>query len=341
LSVRPGEGRESPAEEKPPVGLRAEPVTRIVHDVEPEARASIGRIIDAVNSVVLGKDRVVRLAVSCLLARGHLIIEDLPGVGKTTLALGLARSLDLDFGRIQFTSDLLPTDIIGVSVLDPPTGGLTFRPGPVFHQLVLADEINRATPKTQSALLEAMAEGQVSVEGQTRALPRPFFVMATQNPVEHYGTFSLPESQLDRFMMALEMGYPDREAERNLLERLDIRRSIEEMKPLASPEEILRLQDQADEVTVAGPLLDYILDLAAASRASERLLVGISPRGSEHWVRAAKAWAFIHGRSYCLPEDVQAVARAVIGHRILPSGEYEQVDRATLIRELIRGVPVR
>jgi MoxR-like ATPase len=301
----------------------------------------VGEILQTVNRVVLGKDAAVRLALSCLLARGHLLLEDLPGVGKTTLALALAHTLGLHFGRIQFTSDLLPTDIVGVSVLNLKEGALEFRPGPIFHQIVLADEINRATPKTQSALLEAMAEGQVSVEGETRSLPRPFFVIATQNPVEHYGTFPLPESQMDRFMMVINMGYPDRRAERELLESLDIRRRIDRMSPLLGDEEILRLQDRVDEVRVASHLLEYVLDLAASSRASERLLIGISPRGSECWVKAAKAWAFIHNRDYCLPEDIQAVAGPVVAHRVLPRTEYEKVDRDTLVGELIRGIPVR
>jgi MoxR-like ATPase len=298
-------------------------------------------ILESANSVVLGKEQAVRLAVSCLLARGHLLLEDLPGVGKTTLALALARILGLHFGRIQFTSDLLPADILGVSVLDPREGSLNFRPGPIFHQIVLADEINRATPKTQSALLEAMAEGQVSTEGQTHTLPRPFFVIATQNPVEHYGTFPLPESQMDRFMMVVTMGYPNRDAERGLLESLDIRRRIDALSPLTGPEELLHIQSQVEEVKVAQPLLEYVLDLAENSRASDRLLVGISPRGSESWVKAAKAYAFLAERDYCVPEDVQAVAEVVLAHRILPSAEFEKVERGSLVREMVRSVPVR
>jgi MoxR-like ATPase len=295
----------------------------------------------AVNSLVRGKEGVVRLAFACLLARGHLLLEDLPGVGKTTLALALARVLGLDFGRIQFTADLLPTDIVGVSVIDVAAGSLTFRPGPVFHQVVLADEINRATPRTQSALLEAMAEGQVSVEGRTHALPAPFFVIATQNPVEHYGTFPLPESQMDRFMMTLHMGYPGREAERSLLADLDTRARLDRAGAVIELRELTGLQDEADGVRVSPAIVEYVLDLAGASRESERLLVGISPRGAEHWVRAAKAFALVGGRDYCLPEDVQAVAGAVIAHRILPRGDFEKVDRASLVQDLIRSTPVR
>jgi MoxR-like ATPase len=306
-----------------------------------EAQQRLRDITGAVNGVVLGKGNVVRLALSCFLARGHLLLEDLPGVGKTTLALALARILGLNFGRIQFTSDLLPADILGVSVINPKEGGLTFRPGPIFHQIVLADEINRATPKTQSALLEAMAENQVSVEGRTHSLPQPFFVIATQNPVEHYGTFPLPESQMDRFTMVITMGYPGRDAEKALLESLDIRRRIDQLTPLITPAELLRIQDLVETVRVAPALLEYVLDLSASSRSSDRLLVGISPRGAESWVKAAKAFAFISERDYCLPEDLQAVAEVVLAHRILPTAEYEKVGRGSLIRELIQSVPVR
>ena len=301
----------------------------------------IDRVLGAVNAIIRGKEEVVRLALACLLARGHLLLEDLPGVGKTTLALALARVLGLDFGRIQFTSDLLPTDIVGVSVIDVAAGSLTFRPGPVFHQVVLADEINRATPRTQSALLEAMAEGQVSIEGRTHALPAPFFVIATQNPVEHYGTFPLPESQLDRFMMTLRMGYPGRDAERTLLAELDTRARLDKAAAVIGPRELSELQSQADATNVAPELIEYVLDIAGASRQSERLLVGISPRGAEHWVGAAKALALLCGRDYCLPEDVQGTAAAVIAHRILPRGDFEKVDRASLVRDLVRATPVR
>jgi MoxR-like ATPase len=306
-----------------------------------QARQQLHGIIDAVNNIVLGKDGVVRLALACMLARGHLLLEDLPGVGKTTLALALARVLGLDFGRVQFTSDLLPADILGVSVINPQDGVLTFRPGPIFHQIVLADEINRATPKTQSALLEAMAESQVSVEGKTHDLPRPFFVVATQNPVEHYGTFPLPESQLDRFMMIITMGYPDLDAERLLLESLDIRHRIDRLTPLIDPAGFVRIQDLVEKVRVAPPLVEYVLAIATASRSSDRFLVGISPRGGESWIKSAKAFAFLSGRDYCLPEDMQTVAEVVLAHRILPTSKYEKVGRRSLLRELIRSVPVQ
>ena len=300
----------------------------------------IDRVLAAVTAIVRGKDDVVRLALACLLARGHLLLEDLPGVGKTTLALALARVLGLDFGRIQFTSDLLPTDIVGVSVIDVAAGSLTFRPGPVFHQVVLADEINRATPRTQSALLEAMAEGQVSIEGRTHPLPAPFFVIATQNPVEHYGTFPLPESQMDRFMMTLRMGYPGRDAQRSLLADLDTRARLDRAAAVIEPHDLTVLQNLAAAVRVAPAIIEYVLDLTEASRRSERLLVGISPRGAEHWVCAAKALALLGGRDYCVPEDVQGVAAAVIAHRILPRGDFEKIDRASLVRDLVRATPV-
>jgi MoxR-like ATPase len=306
-----------------------------------EAQQRLRGIMEAVNGVVLGKEGVVKLAVACMLARGHLLLEDLPGVGKTTLALALARVLGLHFGRIQFTSDLLPADILGLSVINPKDGSLAFRPGPIFHQIVLADEINRATPKTQSALLEAMAEDQVSVEGQTHSLPRPFFVIATQNPVEHYGTFPLPESQMDRFTMVVTMGYPGRDAERGLLESLDIRRRIDRLEPLITPPDLVKIQELVEGVRVAPALLEYVIDLADSSRSSEKLLVGISPRGSESLVKAAKALAFLSGRDYCVPEDVQGVAEVVLAHRILPTAEYEKVERTSLVREMVRGVPVR
>lgn len=328
-------------EDIPPIPLLDENTPCPYHPKMKQARQQLHSILDAVNDVVLGKEGVVRLALSCLLARGHLLLEDLPGVGKTTLALALARILGLHFGRIQFTSDLLPADILGVSVINPQDGVLTFRPGPIFHQIVLADEINRATPKTQSALLEAMAEYQVSVEGTTHILPRPFFVVATQNPVEHYGTFPLPESQLDRFMMTITMGYPALDAERKLLESLDIRHRIDRLDPLIDPAGLVRIQDLVEKVRVAPPLVEYVLEISTASRTSDRLLVGISPRGGESWIRSTKAFAFLAGRDYCLPEDLQAVAEVVLAHRILPTSKYEKVGRTSLIRELIRSVPVR
>lgn len=298
------------------------------------------RVVQAVGQIVLGKERVIRLAVATLLARGHLLLEDIPGIGKTTLALTLARAIGLQFGRIQFTSDLLPADITGTTVFDPKDQTFTFRPGPIFRQVILADEINRATPKTQSALLEAMGEAQVSVEGVTYRLPQPFFVVATQNPIEQYGTFPLPESQLDRFFMSLRMDYPARAVEKDLLKRLDSRRRIAAMNPVLKIEDLLNAQEEAQRVRVSDPLLEYVLDLVWASRRSERLVMGISPRGAEAVVTAAKAWAYLDGRDYCLPEDVQAIAPSVMRHRLVPGGEYSTLRREQVVEELLRSVPI-
>jgi MoxR-like ATPase len=298
------------------------------------------RVVDAVDQVVLGKDRVVRLAVTTLLARGHLLVEDIPGVGKTTLALALAKTLGLQFGRIQFTSDLLPADITGASVFDGKEYSFAFRPGPIFRSVILADEINRATPKTQSALLEAMGESQVSVDGTTYRLPQPFFVVATQNPVEQFGTFPLPESQLDRFFMSLRMDYPARSVEKELLHRLDSRRRIGAIAPVLRPEDLTKAQEEVRLVKAADPLLEYVLDLVWATRHSERLTMGVSPRGAEALVLAAKAWAYLHGRDYCVPEDVQAVAPAVMRHRLVPRGDVAGLRREQLVEQIVADVPI-
>lgn len=298
------------------------------------------RIVDAVSTVVLGKERVIRLALACFLSRGHLLLEDIPGIGKTTLALSLARALGLNFGRIQFTSDLLPADITGTSVFNAKDQSMSFRPGPVFRQVILADEINRATPKTQSALLEAMGESQVSVEGVTYPLPDPFFVIATQNPLEQYGTFPLPESQLDRFFMSLRMDYPSRAAEKDLLGRLDSRRRVHALQPVVSAESISTIQDSVLQVKAADALLEYVLDLVWATRHSDKLSAGISPRGAEALVLAAKAWAFLEGRDYCVPEDVQTVGAAVMRHRLVPRGEYLALRREQVADEFLRNVPI-
>ncbi len=298
------------------------------------------RVLDAVGQVVLGKERVIRLAVTALLARGHLLLEDIPGIGKTTLALTLARAVGLQFGRIQFTSDLLPADITGTTVFNSKEQTFTFRPGPVFRQVILADEINRATPKTQSALLEAMGEGQISVEGVTYRLPQPFFVVATQNPIEQYGTFPLPESQLDRFFMSLRMDYPARAVEKDLLNRLDTRRRIDSMTPVLKTEDLLLAQTEAQQVRVSDPLLEYVLDIVWATRRSERLAMGISPRGAQAVVAAAKAWAYLDGRDYCQPEDVQAIAPSVMRHRLVPRGEYTTLRREQVVEELLKSVPI-
>ena len=273
-------------------------------------------VIRQAGRIILGKDRQIRLAVACLLARGHLLIEDLPGVGKTTLAHVLATSLGLEYQRIQFTSDLLPADILGVSVFDRGTGNFQFHPGPIFAQLILADEINRATPKSQSALLEAMEEHQVSLEGETRRLPEPFFVIATQNPSEQIGTFPLPESQLDRFLMRIELGYPDAAAERELLGGRDRRSLLAELQPALKPAELVALQREVETLYVSPALLDYVQNLLAMSRQSDRFAAGLSPRAGLGLLRAARAWARLADRDHVLPEDVQAVLGAVVGHRL-------------------------
>lgn len=282
----------------------------------PDQEVPIATILSAVNRVILGKEHEIRLALACLLARGHLLIEDLPGVGKTTLAHALAAVLGMRFARIQFTSDLLPADIIGVSVFDRERASFRFVPGPIFAHVVLADEINRATPKTQSALLEAMEEHQVTSEGETRPMPEPFFVIATQNPSHHIGAFPLPESQLDRFMMRIELGYPDRAAERALLESGGRRDQAVNIGACLAPGMLLTLQLRAAEVHVAPALLDYVQALVAATRDDPRFVHGLSPRAALALLAAARAWALIDGRALVLPEDVQAVFPGVARHRL-------------------------
>ena len=263
------------------------------------------------------------MALACLLARGHLLIEDIPGVGKTTLALALARVLGLQFQRVQFTSDLLPADILGVSIFEPQNGSFRFHPGPIFAQLVLADEINRASPKTQSALLEAMEERQVTAEGETRPLPEPFFVIATQNPAYQIGTFPLPESQLDRFLMRIGIGYPSPDAERSLLTERDRRELLPEVQPSLKPLELVALQQQVKAIKTTPALLDYVLALVHYTREHAGLRMGLSPRAGLAIRRAAQAWALLDGRSGVIPEDVQAVFAPVVNHRLLATSERE------------------
>lgn len=274
-------------------------------------------ILEAASRVILGKESEVRLATACLLAGGHLLIEDLPGLGKTTLAHTLARLLGLQFARVQFTADLLPADITGVSVFDREKGGFRFIPGPVFTQLLLADEINRATPKTQSALLEAMEEGQVSIEGETRPLPQPFFVIATQNPADQVGTFALPESQLDRFLMRIELGYPGRDAERALLATGSRRPASDKLPGMLSPEALPRLQAEISELHASAALIEYVQALLEASRNHPGFRHGLSPRAGLALLSAARAWAWLAGRDMVLPDDVQAVFIPVARHRLL------------------------
>jgi MoxR-like ATPase len=307
----------------------------------PVSRAA-GGLDDAlqqINRVILGKDHAVRLALSCMLARGHLLIEDLPGVGKTILAHTLARVLGLEFRRIQFTSDLLPADIIGVSIYDQDDKTFRFTPGPVFTSVVLADEINRATPKTQSALLEAMEERQITADGVTHRLPEPFFVIATQNPRHQIGTFPLPESQLDRFHMRLRLGPLDRRAERTLLRSGDRRVLLQELDPVLDAARLLALQARAGEVRVGDALLDYVQDLLQAIRALTDGS-GVSPRAGLALVRGAQAWALLAGRDMVVPDDVQAVLAAVVGHRLAGSDEEGPEAAAARVARLVESVPV-
>lgn len=302
-------------------------------------RTKLDACLSAVNEVVLGKEQQVRLALACLLARGHLLIEDLPGMGKTTLSHALAKVLGLSFQRIQFTSDLLPGDILGTSVFDKDTGQFVFHQGPIFAELVLADEINRATPKSQSALLEAMEEGQVTIEGATRALPDPFFVIATQNPVSQGGTFALPESQLDRFLMRLSLGYPAKAAEKALLLG-DARRSmLPKLAPILDHAQLSMLQDEVPKVRVSDALVDYVLRLVDATRSQPQFAWGLSPRASLALLAAARAWALLDGREYVIPEDVQAVLPSVVGHRLRERADPSGHSGGTLVQWLLREVP--
>ena len=303
--------------------------------------ADIDEVISRVATIILGKQHQLRLALACLLARGHLLIEDLPGVGKTTLAHALATTLGLHYQRIQFTSDLLPADILGVSIYNRDSGGFQFHPGPVFSNIVLADEINRATPKAQSALLEAMEERQVTVEGETRRLPQPFFVIATQNPLHQIGTFPLPESQLDRFLMRIELGYPDDQAERILLQGEDRRKLLDGIAPALSPGRLLEVQSQVDTVHVSDALLDYLQALLGYSRRAPHYQYGLSPRAGLALLHSARAWAFLEGRDLVLPEDLQTVLPAVIGHRLQPATEYaEDLSVMERMRLFLDSVPV-
>ncbi len=295
------------------------------------------RLLDAASRIILGKEHELRLALACLVGGGHLLIEDVPGVGKTTLAHVLATLTGLQLQRIQFTSDLLPADILGVSVFDRSTARFTFHPGPVFSQMILADEINRATPKTQSALLEAMEERQVTADGQTLALPEPFFVIATQNPAHQIGTFPLPESQLDRFLMRIQLGYPAAEAERALLRGEDRRAMLAREPAVIGPAQLLALQRAAREVSVSDALVDYVHALLTATRRDGEFSAGLSPRAGLALLAAARAWALIGDRDHVLPEDVQAVFPHVAGHRLHLAADGRPVAPAALTR-LLRSV---
>jgi MoxR-like ATPase len=304
-----------------------------------DAQRTLKILLGQLNTVIVGKPSQIQDCVACLLAGGHLLIDDVPGVGKTTLAHALARSFGLQFSRVQFTSDLMPSDLSGVSVYERGREAFVFHPGPIFAQVLLADEINRASPKTQSALLEAMEEKQVSVEGETRPLPDPFFVIATQNPLDQIGTYPLPESQLDRFLMRISLGYPDRAAERELLSGRDRRGMVDALQTVMQPGELKQMQALVQAVHTAGPLLDYVQDLIAATRSGTWFVQGLSPRAGIAVLRAAQAQALLSGRDYVAPDDVQAVLPQTIAHRLVPvdsavRGAEEQV------RAMLAAVPL-
>ena len=304
-----------------------------------EVKEKLKALLNQLNTVIVGKPAQVQDCVACLLAGGHLLIEDVPGVGKTTLAHALSRSFGLQFSRVQFTADLMPSDLSGVSIYERQKEGFVFHPGPIFAQVLLADEINRASPKTQSALLEAMEEKQVTVEGATRPLPVPFFVIATQNPHDQLGTYALPESQLDRFHMRISLGYPDRAAERELLRGSDRREMVDNLRAVLTPHDLLELQQQVSRVHAAEPLLNYLQDLMAATRSGQWFLQGLSPRAGIAVMRAAKAQAFLNNRDYVAPDDIAAVLPQTAAHRLIPvsdagRGSMEQV------RAMLEAVPL-
>jgi MoxR-like ATPase len=295
-----------------------------------------------IGTIIVGKTLQIRQSLTCLLAGGHLLIEDAPGVGKTTLAHAIAVSMGLPFRRIQFTSDLLPSDVIGVSVYDRTSGQFVFHPGPIFTEVLLADEINRASPKTQSALLEAMEENQVSVDGLSRPLPQPFFVIATQNPLHQVGTFPLPESQLDRFLMCISLGYPDRAAERSLLAGDARRDMLKALQPVARPADLLAAQAEVKKIYVSAALLDYVQSLIAHTRASGKYAEGLSPRGGIAVLAAARAWAWLDGREHVIPEDLQNILPCVAGHRLHATSRESgrALHGKELVTQLISAVPV-
>ncbi len=309
------------------------------------ATPTIPDILENIARVIKGKPHVIEMSVVALLARGHLLLEDVPGVGKTTLAHSLARSLDCSFKRIQFTSDLLPSDIVGVSIFNRQKQAFEFMPGPIFANIVLADEINRTTPKTQSSLLEAMSEAQISFDNKTYPLNQPFMVIATQNPAEYHGTFPLPESQLDRFLMRLRIGYPAPEEERKVLERRQSLHPAEALCPLLTAQDVLALQEQVDTVRMEESITDYLLAIVQSTRQSDLLSLGVSTRGALALSRAAKALSFVRGRTYCLPDDVKELAPIVLSHRIMVARAQGSRQRSSehaeqIIQDLVDSVPV-
>ena len=305
----------------------------------------VSQLHRAIARIILGKEEAIQLALITLLARGHLLIEDVPGVGKTTLAQALAKSFHCSFQRIQFTSDLLPSDVLGVSVYNPDSREFEFRSGPIFANVVLADEINRTTPRTQSALLEAMNEAQVTVDGKTLPLPQPFLVIATQNPVEHHGTYPLPESQLDRFLMRIKMGYPSPETEREILRRRATDDPLVSLDSIADVHEVLAMQEAVAHIKVDTSLLDYALNIVNRTRTTDQLALGVSPRGTLMLQRAAQARAFLEGRDYCLPDDFKQLAVAVFSHRVVASSRHASAQKKSettesVLREIVDSVPV-
>ncbi len=303
-------------------------------------RAQIEAVTGAVAQVLYGKDEQIKLALTCIFSEGHLLIEDLPGMGKTTLAHALAKVLGLQYQRLQFTSDMLPADILGVNIFDPKDSSFRFHPGPVFTQLLLADEVNRTTPKTQSALLEAMEEQRVSLDGQTHPLPEPFFVIATQNPVTQYGTFPLPESQLDRFLMRIELGYPDPRAERELLAGGDPRERLEDLPAVIDIPQLKAISQACAQVQVSSSMIDYLQRIVAYSRENSAFSYGISPRGALALLRACRSWAYIEGRDYVIPEDLQQLLEPVLGHRLRPAEDIGARSVKGLIQQLLGQVDV-
>jgi MoxR-like ATPase len=313
--------------------------------VNEETVDKLDQLQESIEGVIKGKPDIVRLAIVALIAGGHILIEDVPGVGKTTLAHALARAIDCDFQRIQFTSDLLPSDVIGISVYNQHAGSFEWRPGPVFANVVLADEINRTTPKTQSAMLEAMAEGHVTIEGKTYNLPEPFMVIATQNPIEHHGTYPLPESQLDRFMLRLRLGYPETEIEKEILRDRERRDPLNDIYPVMSSTQVIEMRRLVSNVRVDDLLVDYLMRIVNRTRDSEMVDLGVSPRGTLALFRAAQALALIEGRSYCLPDDIKRLVLPVFAHRLIINSRFstsirQSENTETILREIIRTISV-
>ncbi len=300
----------------------------------------IEQLLNTANKIIVGKEQQIKLSLTCLIANGHLLIEDLPGMGKTTLAQVMARLFGMSYNRVQFTSDLLPADIIGVSVYKQLESTFEFNPGPVFSQLILADEINRATPKTQSALLEAMEEHQVTTDGETHPLPDPFFVIATQNPQTQLGTFPLPESQLDRFLMRIHLGYPDSLAERELMTGQDRRVMVQNLQPISSVNDLLALQNQVSKIFISEAVIDYVQQLVKFTRESKDFSSGLSPRGALAVVHSAKAWALVNKRDHVLPEDVQAIVPAVVEHRVRGAADHTGHGGESMTEKMLAMVDV-